>query len=141
MYQLYSTTKLLPGDPFLINGPYDRYGFVYKSQEILDGEHKGEFLNLVRGTGEERIPKHMVNQYIQNGFKLNTEEPIKNQKTIRGLNFKQIKSLIDCSSESIKIYSPNRNGYAFFKVIENLPTKVILQKIGSGSHPVICIQE
>lgn len=50
LYQLSSKSRLHAGAYVEVNGPYDRYGKVIKSEEKPDGS----FLNLIRGVKKER---------------------------------------------------------------------------------------
>ncbi len=45
LYQLYSSGPVHSGAYVAVNGPWDRYGIVLKSQPQADGRH----LNLIRG--------------------------------------------------------------------------------------------
>lgn len=53
LYQLFSDYKLLPGNYFAVNGPYDTHGRVVKLLRESDAPKLGErkYLYLVRGTG------------------------------------------------------------------------------------------
>lgn len=56
LYQLRSSRKYYPGEEFIINGPYDKYGRVITCihKPTDRPEHKGmEYFNLIRGTGNE----------------------------------------------------------------------------------------
>ncbi len=53
LYQLYSKTMKVPGQYFPVDGPYDKHGYVVKS-DLIDRPGKyedGAYLNLIRGTG------------------------------------------------------------------------------------------
>lgn len=55
LYQLHSKSQLHAGAYVAVNGPWDRYGVVLKSDPQADGRH----LNLIRGvkarTGEKPV--------------------------------------------------------------------------------------
>ena len=52
LYQLETQTQLEPGTGVAINGPYDKIGFVVKSEL----QENGKYLNLIRGRGQ-KVPK------------------------------------------------------------------------------------
>lgn len=146
LYQLHSTTQKTAGDFFLIGGPHDRNGFVIRSTKILEGEHKGKYLNVVRGTGNDVIPKNRVNDYIRNGFKLAPKkDEIKHQKTIMGNKFKDVKALADASTNGeIALYNnlPGHRGWSPYKVIENTETDVTIQHVTNYKpNPIFVISK
>ena len=134
LYQLHSSTQKNAGDHFWVDGPHDKHGFVISSTKILEGEHKGKYLNMVRGTGNDVVPKNHVNDYIANGFKLGPKkDEIKHQKTIKGNTFKDVKALADASTNGeIALYNklPGHRGWSPYKVIENTETEVRIQRVG-----------
>lgn len=53
-YQLRSNSQVPNGCNVAVNGPYDTYGYVIKSdKEVKDG--RTTYLHLVRGTGKELL--------------------------------------------------------------------------------------
>lgn len=50
LYQLTSIRKLCAGDFVAVNGPWDKYGSVVKSERKDDGN----YLNLIRGRGNAK---------------------------------------------------------------------------------------
>lgn len=56
LYQLYSTTRLASRSYFPVDGPWDKHGYVLKSEPVECPQFSGQnFLNLVRGTGVKKI--------------------------------------------------------------------------------------
>lgn len=53
LYQLRSSTALAVGSYVAINGPWDTYGVVWKSEPT----HNNEFLNLIKGVRKDPIKK------------------------------------------------------------------------------------
>ena len=146
LYQLHSTTQKLGGGYFLVDGPHDKHGFVIRSTKIVEGKHKGKYLNLVRGTGKDVVPKNRVNDYIHNGFKISPKsEEKKYQKSIKGNKFKDLKEITDASTNGeIALYNklPGHRGWSPYKIITNTDTEVSIQRIGSYSHnPIFVISK
>jgi hypothetical protein len=54
LYQLVSDCFLANKSPVAVNGPYDKYGYVVKSERRVGKHGKIEYLNLIRGTGGNR---------------------------------------------------------------------------------------
>jgi hypothetical protein len=58
LYQLRSKSKMHTGSKFYVNGPYDLWGIVLKSEHKPSEDPyatvNGEWLNLIRGTGKQR---------------------------------------------------------------------------------------
>lgn len=53
LYQLTSKHSLAPGSYVAVNGPFDRFGLVIKS----DKKEDGQFLNLIRGCVARKAEK------------------------------------------------------------------------------------
>lgn len=54
LYQLKGRSEIFKGSNVAVNGPYDTYGYVIKSEkQEKDGEIT--YLHLVRGTGEDLL--------------------------------------------------------------------------------------
>jgi hypothetical protein len=56
LYQLASKRQLQKGDYVAVNGPWDRFGVVWKSEPQPDGG----FLNLIRGVAARRFTKPVM---------------------------------------------------------------------------------
>lgn len=54
LYQLVSDSFLPNKSSVAINGPYDKYGFVVKSERRVGKHGRIEYLNLIRGTGGQK---------------------------------------------------------------------------------------
>ena len=58
LYQLRSNFKKMPGQEFYVDGPYDTWGYVIKSEHKPEKGQREEWLNLIRGTGKTRIGEY-----------------------------------------------------------------------------------
>jgi len=58
LYQLRSRTRLRPGSPYTVNGPFDMFGYVIKSEHKPDDNKAEPYLNLIRGTGNTERYNH-----------------------------------------------------------------------------------
>jgi len=123
LYQLCSNTKKPNGSYFHVNGPYDRHGYVIKSEQ----KPNGEWLNLVRGTGNKKT------EYKYG--KVPYSEPMKQiqpQKlhTFKGNKFNAIKQ---CVSEmlngvvKVKNNLGGNRGYGLYRLISMSETEITIQ--------------
>lgn len=114
-------------------------GFVINSKLVTEGEHRGEYLNLVRGTGNTIVPKIMVNTYIKNGFSLAPRTSYITCLQYKGRKFAEIKKMIEESDGilfNLTPKLPGRKSWTRCKVLHATGTQVILQKVKINGEPL-----
>lgn len=119
LYQLITQSERNRGSYFHVNGPYDKHGYVIRS----DKKPNGEWLNLVRGTGD--IKREVAPSMLPVKAKIP-----KRVRTFKGNNFKAISKFVSEMADGVvKVHNnlAGHRGYGAYTLISKTETEITIQ--------------